>query len=120
MKTAELLGTVLVAAGAALATSLVYTVPSAEAGGPAIVWLYGVILLRGGGGLLLAAVGYVTLSSGRVRLGATTLTASLVVVAVWLAIRFRLLRGLSMPAFTTLAVVVFLVAVGGVYRSFDR
>ncbi len=78
------------------------------------------ILLRGGGGLLLAAVGYVTLAYDRVRLGATTLTASLVVVAVWLAIRFRLLRDLSMPAFTTLAVVVFLVAVGGVYRSFDR
>jgi hypothetical protein len=79
-----------------------------------------VILLRGGGGLLLAAVGYVTFSSGRVRLGATTLTASLVVLAVWLAIRFRLLRGLSMPAFSALAIVVFLVAVGGVYRSFDR
>jgi hypothetical protein len=111
------IGTALVALGAGMVTSLAYTLPSADAGGPAVLWFYGVVALRGGGGLLVTAVGYVTLSGGRVRLGAVTLTASLVVGLVWATIQLRLFRSLSMPVFTAFAVVVFAIAVGGVYRA---
>lgn len=108
-------GSVLIAVGASLVTSLLYTLPSAEQGGPAVAWALSVAVLRGGGGILAAGVGFFSVIRGRVRLPLFVLAAYGTVGVVYFSIRFMLFPRVPMVLFT-LATTAF--AVLAMYAAF--
>lgn len=90
-------------------TSLLYTLPDAGQGGPAVAWALSVLVLRGGGGVLAAGIGIFSVVRDRVHLPVVTLAAYGAVGVVYFTIRFMLFPQLPMALFTLLAA-VFVVA----------
>lgn len=112
-------GAVLLAVGASLVTSLLYALPDAGQGGPAVAWALSVIALRGGGGVLAAGIGFLSVTRDRVRLPVVTLAAYGAVGVVYFTIRFMLFPQLPMVLFTLLAAVFVVATTYGAFKLVD-
>lgn len=106
----------LLVVGGMLLLSLVGRVPSAAEGGPAVLWQFAVVTLHVGGGLLALGAGAAGLWRGAVTGPVTLIAVYLAVGVVFLVIRARLPRTLSVPIFTLLATGFVLGSAVGAYR----
>jgi hypothetical protein len=106
----------LLVVGSVFLLSLVGRVPSAAEGGPAVLWQFAVVAFHVCGGLLALGAGAAGLWRDAVTGPVTLLAVYLAVGLVFLVIRARLLRTLSVPVFTLLATGFVLGSAVGAYR----